>query len=125
MRGCFFPDFAPARRPTRRSKPELRELAAPLRDYVCAVMIDFCAVDPELDEVPVAAAIDWARELECLGALEKMLTRELRMKAKDVKRLKESAAAVLRKSGGAGMSEAPSVNAFTDVPSFRHGARWL
>lgn len=94
----FFPDFVPATETDETLKAELRELTAPLRDYVCAVMIDFCAVDPELDEVPVAWAIDWARELECLGALEKMLTRELRMKAKDVKRLKESTAAVLAKA---------------------------
>ena len=47
---------------------------------------------------PVAAAIEWARELECLGALEKMLTRELKLKTRDVKRLKETAEKLIEKA---------------------------
>jgi hypothetical protein len=95
---AFFPGFEPAQEEDLALRAELQELTPQVRDYLCAVMADFCAVDAGLDEVPVAAAIEWARELECLGALEKMLTRELKLKTRDVKRLKDTAEKLIEKA---------------------------
>ena len=36
--------------------------------------------------------LEFARDLECLGAFEKLLTKELKVKAKDLKKLKEALA---------------------------------
>jgi hypothetical protein len=58
-------------------------------------MLDFCAVDPDLDELPVAAAIERARDLECLSHFEKLAAKELKLKAKDLKRLKEKSSELL------------------------------
>jgi hypothetical protein len=58
-------------------------------------MLDFCAVDPDLEDLPVAAAFERARELECLSHFEKLAAKELGMKAKDLKRLKEKSAEIL------------------------------
>lgn len=91
----FFPDFTPDREADASLTEELEALAKPRREYLCQVMLDFCAVDPDLEDLPLAAAIEQARELECLGHFEKIATKELNLKARDVKRLKEQAAGLL------------------------------
>lgn len=91
----FFPDFAPASEPDESLPQELAALSKPRREYLCQVMLDFCAVDSDLEDLPVAAAIEQAREMESLGHLEKILAKELRMKARDLKRMKEKAAGIL------------------------------
>ncbi len=59
------------------------------REYFAQLMLDFCAIDPDRDDPPLIRCLQIARDLECLGAFEKMLTRELKLKAKDLKKLKE------------------------------------
>lgn len=90
----FFPDFAPAAA-GESLLPELLDLSKPRREYLCHVMLDFCAVDPELEDLPLAAGIELAREMECLGHFEKIAAKELKVKAKDLKRLKEKASEML------------------------------
>ena len=89
----YFPDFqvAPAKDATLLN--ELTGLPTPQREFLGQVMVDFCAVDPDLEDGPVIAALGWARELEILGAFEKMVTRDLKLKARDLKRLKDKSAA--------------------------------
>ncbi|MDB6077547.1 MAG: Peptidase Ste24p [Akkermansiaceae bacterium] len=91
----YLPDFAPAKEPDAELADELASLSKARREYLCNVMLDFCAVDPDLEDLPVAAAIEQARELECLSHFEKIATKELKLKAKDLKRLKEKAAGML------------------------------
>ncbi|MEK7953405.1 M48 family metalloprotease [Luteolibacter soli] len=91
----YFPDFTPADTNDRELADELEALSKPRREFLCHVMLDFCAVDPDLDELPVAAAIERARDLECLSHFEKLAAKELKLKAKDLKRLKEKSSELL------------------------------
>lgn len=91
----YFPDFTPGATPDDGLAGELAALSKPRREFLCQVMLDFCAVDPDLDELPVAAAIERARGLECLSHFEKLVTKELKLKAKDLKRLKEKSSEIL------------------------------
>jgi hypothetical protein len=94
----FFSDFKPA---TTREDPDLyplRDSDAALRDYLCYLLLDFTVVDPDLDEMPLAAALELSRELNMDANFEKLVARELHVKARDVKRLKEQAAAMLARA---------------------------
>lgn len=97
----FFPDFSPGDVADESLLPELLELSKARREYLCQVMLDFCAVDPGLEDIPLAAAIERAREMECLGHFEKIAAKELKVKAKDLKRLKEQAAGILTSTSSA------------------------
>ena len=59
--------------------------------------MDFVTADPELDELPLAAALDVSQRLELEAQFEKLAARELKMKVRDVRRLKEQAAELLAK----------------------------
>ena len=92
----YFPDFTVDGAAEDISlTDDLAMLSKPRREFLCQVMLDFCAVDPDLEELPVAAAFERARELECLSHFEKLAAKELGMKAKDLKRLKEKSAEIL------------------------------
>lgn len=86
----FFREFKPAADAAIIS--ELAERPASHREYFAQLMLDFCAVDPDLDDAPIERCLEFARDLECLGAFEKLLTKELKVKAKDLKKLKEALA---------------------------------
>lgn len=86
----FFRDFKPA--PDATILTELAERPASHREYLAQLMLDFCAVDPDLDDAPIERCLEFARDLECLGAFEKLLTKELKVKAKVLKKLKEAMA---------------------------------
>jgi Zn-dependent protease with chaperone function len=86
----FFPELQPGADATVIA--ELAARPALHREYFSQVMLDFCAVDPDLHEQPVARCLEMARAMECLGAFEKLLAKELKMKPKDLKKLKEAKA---------------------------------
>lgn len=86
----FFRDFKPAADATIIT--ELAERPASHREYFAQLMLDFCAVDPDLDDAAIERCLEFARDLECLGVFEKLLTKELKVKAKDLKKLKEAMA---------------------------------
>jgi hypothetical protein len=91
----FFPDFSPTDAPREELLSELLEQSKPRREYLCQVMLDLCAVDPDLHDLPLAAAIELARDMECLGHFEKIAAKELKVKAKNLKQLKEQAAGMI------------------------------
>ncbi|QJE97132.1 M48 family metalloprotease [Luteolibacter luteus] len=97
----FFPDFSLGEETDEALPADLLELSKARREYLCQVMLDFCAVDPELDELPLAAAVERARAMECLGHFEKIAAKELKVKAKDLKRLKETASEILTAASAA------------------------
>ena len=66
-----------------------------LREYVCYLLLDFVTADPELDEKPLAAALDMSRRLDIEAPFEKLAARELKMKVRDVRRIKEQAVEML------------------------------
>lgn len=103
----FFPEFDPAAiqaasRAASREVPDLfQELARPVREFFCQVMLDFCAVDPDLHELPVAAALEQAREMECLEYFVGIAAKPLQLGPRDLKRLKETASRQLAEVSGA------------------------
>ena len=94
----FFDDFQPAAGTADRLPDDLRLSDSKLREYVCYLLLDFVAVDPELDEVPLAAALQFSERLELNGQFEKLAAKELKLKARDLKRIKEQAAEMLAKA---------------------------
>jgi hypothetical protein len=94
----FFNDFKPSGKPGSPWKPAIKLTDPKLRDYLGYMLLDFVTVDPDLDEMPLAAALEWSRQLEMEESFEKLLVRELKMKARDIKRLKEQAAGMLAKA---------------------------
>ena len=71
------------------------EFTPPLRDYLAYLLLDFVAADPELEELPLAAALQLAGEFELSDTVEKLAVKELKWKARDIKRVKEKAAELL------------------------------
>jgi len=84
----FFREFRPAE--DAKIVAEAADLPAPHREYLTRVMLDFCAVDPDMDDQPISRCLGIARDLGCLGDFEKLLTKELKLKAKNLKKLKEA-----------------------------------
>ena len=72
-----------------------------LRDYFSYILLDFAKADPELDELPLAAALELSRELEFDEQFEKLAAKELKMKVRDVRRIKDQAADMLAKAEAA------------------------
>jgi predicted SprT family Zn-dependent metalloprotease len=90
----FFPKF--------ESEPWDRQASAwpvcvpeKLRDYLSYILLDFAKADPELDELPLAAALELSRELEFDAQFEKLAAKELKMKVRDVRRIKDQAGDML------------------------------
>jgi hypothetical protein len=71
---------------------------ARLREYFCYVLLDFAKVDRELDDVPLAATLHLSQQLEMDAQFEKLAAKELGLKIRDVKKLKEHAAELLAKT---------------------------
>lgn len=94
---CFFPDFKPA--PQSNSEFALpTELDPKLREYLCYVLLDFVSADPALDDLPMAAALQFARSQNLDTQFEKLAAKELKLKLKDLRTLKEQATALLAKA---------------------------
>jgi hypothetical protein len=94
----FFGDFQPAAPNSPVALEGLKFADAKLREYVCYVLLDFAKTDPDLDEMPLAAALELSRQLELDTQFEKLATKELRMKVRDVRRIREQAAELLAKA---------------------------
>jgi Zn-dependent protease with chaperone function len=94
----FFDDFKPVATRRPAALDELKPSDQKTSEYFCYVLLDFVTADPELDEMPLAAALDLSGRLELDAQFEKLAARELKIKVRDVKRLKEQAAALLAKA---------------------------
>ena len=98
----FFSDFQPA---------AVREVSVvngwkftdpKLREYFCFLLLDFATADPELDDLPLAAALELSRQLALDEQFEKLAARELKMKIRDVRKLKDQAVGLLARAEVAG-----------------------
>jgi hypothetical protein len=94
----FFDDFQPAATRDLTCLDGLKADDAKLREYVCYLLLDFVTADPELEDMPLAAALELSRQLGMDTHFEKLAAKELKMKVKDVRRLKEEAAEMLAKA---------------------------
>jgi hypothetical protein len=94
----FFDDFQPADSNDSPICDELKSSDARLREYLCYVLLDFAKADPDLDDMPLAAALELSRQLELEAQFEKLAAREFKMKVRDLRRIKEQAAEMLAKA---------------------------
>lgn len=88
----FFSDFRPPVQPPPLAWEPLAFKDPRLREYFCYVLLDFTKVDPELDDLPLAAALEFSRKLDLDAPFEKIAARELKLKLRDLRKLKENAA---------------------------------
>ncbi len=91
----FFADFRPATTREPAVLAEVKPSEAGLREYFCYLLLDFVTVDPELEEMPLAAAFELSRQLEMDALFEKLVVRELKRKVREVRKVKEQAAEML------------------------------
>lgn len=94
----FFSDFRAPNGNTPVSCEGLKFTDPKLREYVCYVLLDFAKADPDLDEMPLAAALELSRKLELDAQFEKLAARELKLRVREVRRIKETAAEMLAKA---------------------------
>ncbi len=94
----FFADFQPAPPSSPVAPAGLKFADATLREYVCYVLLDFAKADPDLEEIPLAAALELSRQLELDAQFEKLAAKELKMRIRDVRRIGEQAAELLAKA---------------------------
>jgi len=98
----FFPDFDPAAEEGAAGIDRLAPAARRFPDYFGYLLLDFAVADPDLEDLPLAAAWMWAERLEIGAAFEKIAVRELRLKPRELKRLKQEATTRLAAAGAAG-----------------------
>jgi hypothetical protein len=94
----FFEDFQPVQNPDLAALNGLTLSDPKLGEYFCYLLLDFVTADPELDDMPLAAALEVSHRLELDAQFEKLAARELKMKVRDVRRVKEQAAEMLAKA---------------------------
>ncbi len=92
----FFPgfEFAGADHADAALLAALDGVPVAIRDYFCYLLLDFAAVDPDLEEEPLKAAHRLVRELEWNDRLESLSAKELKLKKKEAKRIREAAIGV-------------------------------
>ena len=91
----FFDDFHPGTNGEAAWGDALKSRDRSVREYLCYLLLDFVTVDPDLDELPLAAALELSREMQLEEPFEKLAAKELKMRARDVRRIRENAAAML------------------------------
>lgn len=96
----FFSDIQPARNKDATALDAFKSVDAKTREYLSYVLLDFITADPELDEMPLAAALELSSQLEFEAQFEKLAAKELKLKVRDLRKLKEQAAAMLAKAEG-------------------------
>ncbi len=90
----FFDGFQPANGDTP-TIDDLKFSDEKLREYLCYVLLDFAKADPELEELPLAAALELSRQLEFDAQFEKLAAKELKMRVRDIRKIKEQAPEML------------------------------
>jgi len=95
---AFFPDFSPAVAPDVELPADLRTADAAMREYLCYLLLDFAAIDPELEDVPLAAALDWSARLEIAEPFEKLAHKELGLGKRQLNKLKKEMAGILARA---------------------------
>jgi hypothetical protein len=94
----FFADFAPAASPDGTLIAELGRGDASTREFLGYLLLDFAAVDPDLEELPLAAALDWSARLGFADEFEKLAAKELGIGKRQLNRLKKDGASLLAKA---------------------------
>jgi hypothetical protein len=91
----FFPDFQPDA-VRDQSLPPGVAAASGAHDYLAVLLMDFAVADRELDDVPLAAALETARWIGVADAFERLVLKELRMPKRQFNKIRQDAAALLQ-----------------------------
>lgn len=91
----YFADFVPTESDDLTLVEELRQTGKLLTEYFAYVLLDFIRIDPDLDQQPLTAALRWAEELGISPSFEKLVTKELGVKARELAKLKTQMAAAV------------------------------
>lgn len=89
----YFPefDFAAETHTDPDLLAALRSVENNVRDYFCYVLLDFAAVDPELESAPLREAFRLTSDLAWDSRLESLLVKELKLKKRDAQQLRAEA----------------------------------
>jgi Zn-dependent protease with chaperone function len=99
----FFADFKPRQEGAGSFETDADDLAAraaddkQLRNYLCYLLLDFVVADPELNDTPLAAALQFSNRLGIESDFERVASKDLKLKARDLARIKKEAAELLAK----------------------------
>ena len=83
-----FPDLVPNLSEDITLVADLCESGSLLKDYFAFLLLDFAHVDRELEDVPLAAALRWAENLGISSHFEKLVSKELGIKTRELNKLK-------------------------------------
>jgi hypothetical protein len=85
----YFPEYSPpGHKPSDEQLVEaLRTEDRPLQDYYCYVLLDFATADRELEEAPLAAALQLAERADLKVQLAEIAKKELRLTKKQFERI--------------------------------------
>ena len=96
----FFPDFQPA--PAAKAPADASATFSfndpALREYVAYLLLDFASADPQLEDLPLAAALNWSLALGLDSQFEKLAAKELGRRLRDIRKLRDQADAMLAKA---------------------------
>jgi hypothetical protein len=94
----FFEDFRPGSSMDPSTLGFSKGCDARTAEYLSYVLLDFVTADPELDEMPLAAALDLTRQFEFDSQFEKIASKELKIKVRELRQIKERSAGMLAKA---------------------------
>ncbi len=89
----FFPDFTPDA--AADLDDSLKSAHPSVRDYVCSLLLDFAAVDPSLEEAPMAAAFQLSERMGWGDRFSELASRDLKLPKKTLSRVRSDAAKIL------------------------------
>lgn len=84
----YFPNIVPNSSEDTTVTTDLCESGSLLKDYFAFLLLDFAHVDRELEDVPLAAALHWAENLGISSHFEKLVSKELGIKTRELNKLK-------------------------------------
>ena len=89
----FFPDiqFVGEKHQDDELLAALRDVDPSVRDYFCYLLLDFAAVDPELEAEPLRAAFALALQLGWDERLETLVVKELKLKKREAQSMRAAA----------------------------------
>jgi hypothetical protein len=91
----YFDDIEPGSKCKPGQLDGLSFLGGATREYLSYVLLDFATADPELEELPLARALELSRELDLNDDFEKLVSKELKIKSREWKRIKDRASDML------------------------------
>lgn len=103
----FFEDYAPAASPVEDAalRAELAGSDASLIDYYCFVMLDFATTDRDLDELPLAAALDVSEQLGFKDRFAELSQQEMRLRKKQFEKIDQEKERLLAEAGRGASAE--------------------